>query len=207
MFLAGQKSDKQFFDLLQAQAGNILVASDALICLTEEPSGHCQAAVEMEELEHKGDEITHKLINLLNQVFVTPLDRDEIHLLASHMDNIVDGIEKVTARIDLYELNSHDEFLVKFAKIIKDQAVSLQSGIAKLCAKQLSSIRGDVVRINDLESQADKLLRDSLKAIIHNPSNILHLILLKEVYETLEDTTDRFEDVGNILESVVMRNA
>jgi len=207
MLFSGHKTDKQFFDLLQAAAGNILASSEALIRLTKASSGHSDIAAELVDLEHKGDDITHKLYNLLNQVFVTPLDREEIHLLAAHLDNIVDGIEKVAARIELYELTTHDEFLVQFAELIKEQALALQKGIAKLCAKQLNQIKEDVVLINDLESKADQLLREALKAVVHAHSSIIRLILLKEVYETLEDTTDRCEDVANVLESVVMRNA
>lgn len=206
LFLTGQ-SDKKFFALMEDSARNIVAVAESFKALTGQMHKCHEYASVMKELETQGDHITHDLIHLLNTLFVTPFDREEILGLATRLDDIVDGLEAVTARLSIYNLTEHDPIVSDFGRILLEQAQAILQGVQKLCRRELKAVGADTVRINELENQADQLLREGLRAIFQNPKDIVRLIQLKEVYETLEEATDRAEDVANVLESVVMRNA
>jgi predicted phosphate transport protein (TIGR00153 family) len=207
LFLRGHQSDKKFFNLLQRSTHTILRATEVFRSLAANMKDcHCLAA-ELKDLESEGDNTAHEIFNLLDRVFMTPFEREDIYSLTTHLDNILDGIEKVAARISLYNLTEHDPIIVDFAAVLHQQALALQSGMDKLCGKRWREIKADVVRINELENRGDQLLREGLRSIFAHPSDVVRLIQLKEVYEILEDATDRSEDVADVMESVVMRNA
>ncbi len=206
LFLAG-KSDRKFFELIEASARNIVEAATHFKTLSEAMDRCDEYATIMRDLEHKGDQITHDLVRLLNRVFVTPLDREEILTLAGRLDDMVDGLEAATARLSIYRLKEQDPIIARFARILYDQAQAIAAATEKLGERRWQEVVADSVRINELENEADLVLRDGLRALFSQPSDVVRLIQLKEVYETLEDTTDRGEDVANVLESVVVRNA
>ena len=206
LFLAG-KTDRKFFELIQASARNIVEAARNFKALSEEMARCNEFAALMREVEEKGDQLTHDLVRLLNRVFVTPFDREEILTLAVRLDDMVDGLEAATARLSIYGLTQQDPIIQGFGRILYDQARAIEAAMERLCNRQWQQVIADSVRINELENEADELLREGLRAIFQNPTDVVRLIQLKEVYETLEDTTDRGEDIANVLESVVVRNA
>lgn len=206
MFLPGH-SDNKFFDLLLQSAANTVDVAEMFRDLCLQMERYHEVADQMKALESRGDTYTRELLGLLNRYFVTPFDREEIFTIAVRLDDYVDAVEAATARLDIYDLRQHDRIVSDFGRILLEQAQAIESGIKKRTSKKLLAIHEDCVRINELENQGDQLLREGLRAIFSEPTDVVRLIQLKEVYETLEEATDRAEDVADVLETLVVRNA
>ncbi|HLN60611.1 MAG TPA: DUF47 family protein [Symbiobacteriaceae bacterium] len=206
MLLSGSK-DKQFFALLISAAYNLAETAQEFGRLAEEPHTAAERSVQIKALEKKGDGVTHEVFGLLNKLFITPLEREDILMLAVRLDDVTDGLEAAAARIQLYKLTEHNPFFVQFAKVILAQVNQIVTAVERLDSKDLQVIRKNAMRINELENEADELLRRSLEDLFDRETNPVMIIKLKEIYETLESVTDSAEDVANALESVVMKNS
>ncbi|MCL6637816.1 MAG: DUF47 family protein [Alicyclobacillus sp.] len=202
------RRNQQLFDFLVQISENVFEAAtrfgEGLKDLT-----HPEAlAATVKELEVHGDELTSGLVTVLNSTYITPLEREDFLALAVKMDDVVDGLEACTVRFDLYRITSSTPVMLEFARNILESASEVRSAIDKLNKRKLLDIRQHTQRINNLEKAGDELLRDSLRALFQNPGpNVLHVIQLKEVYEILEGITDRCQDVADVLESVIIKNA
>lgn len=206
MLFSGSK-DKQFFTLLTHAASIIKETAAEFTRLAEQPERAGELSPGIKTLEKKGDEVTHQIISLLNRLFITPLEREDILSLAVRLDDVTDGLEAAAARMDLFKLRSRNPFFVEFAKLIEAQAVEIAAAVEKLENKNLQSIRQHAMKINVLENDADQVLRRSLEELFDQEKDAIMIIKLKEIYETLESVTDRAEDVANALETVVMKNS
>ncbi|HWI65514.1 MAG TPA: DUF47 family protein [Symbiobacteriaceae bacterium] len=206
MIFSGSK-DKQFFTLLSSAASVISETAAEFARLAEQPDLAGELSPSIKALEKKGDEVTHQIISLLNRLFITPLEREDILSLAVRLDDVTDGLEAAAARIHLFKLRSRNPLFVEFAKVIQAQAVEIAAAVEKLENKNLQLIRQHAFKINDLENEGDQLLRRSLEELFDHEKDAVMIIKLKEIYETLESVTDRAEDVANALESVVMKNS
>ncbi|HWI50634.1 MAG TPA: DUF47 family protein [Symbiobacteriaceae bacterium] len=206
MMFSGSQ-DKQFYTLLMAAAKVLTETADEFARLAEQPDTVTERSPQIKVLEKQGDDITHQIISLLNRLFITPLEREDIMTLAVRLDDVTDGLEAAAARIHLFKLRERNQFFVDFAKLVQAQAVEIVAAVEKLEAKNLQQIRQNAMQINLLENEGDQLLRRSLEDLFDNEPNPVMIIKLKEIYETLESVTDRAEDVANALESVVMKNS
>ncbi len=206
MMFGGSK-DKQFFTLLTSSARVLTETAAEFARLAEQPERTAELAVKIKALEKKGDDSTHEIISLLNRLFITPLEREDILTLAVRLDDVTDGLEAAAARIHLFKLNSRNRFFVEFGKLIAAQAAQILAATQRLEGKDLQQIRENTKQINLLENDGDELLRQSLEELFDNEKDAIMIIKLKEIYETLESVTDRAEDVANALESVVMKNS
>lgn len=206
LFFTGQR-DQQFFQLLMEAARNVAATAREFSDLSSDLAQARERSTYFKDLERKGDRYTHDLITLLNKLFVTPFDREDILALTVKIDDLVDGLEAAVSRVGIYRIEGHDRFVSEFAAIIQSQAEEIVLSMHRLQGKELLKIRENTVQINILENQADDLLREALGRLFDNETDPVRILKLKEVYETLETVTDRAEDVANILESVVMKNA
>lgn len=206
MLFSGSK-DKQFFSLLITAARNLAETAEEFNRLVEQPETVAQRSLQIKALEKKGDETTHEVYSLLNRLFITPLEREDILSLAVRLDDVTDGIEAAAARIQLYKLADSNRFFTDFAKLILAQAAEIVTAVERLDSKDLQVIRQNAVKINTLENEGDQLLRQSLEDLFDRENDPVMIIKLKEIYETLESVTDSAEDVANALESVVMKNS
>jgi len=200
-----KKSDTNFLQLLIAAAENTLEASrvfrDAMT--GDKPPATFFPA--LKELENKGDGITHQIYRGLNQVFVTPLDREDIITLASKVDDVIDGIEATIARFDYLNIPFTDQIMKDFAEVLVQSCEHMLAAFRLLAQKKYLQIREHTVQINSLENEGDRLMREGIRAIFTHPKDPYHDFRLKEVYERLETTTDACEDVADILDSVLLR--
>lgn len=201
------KRDRQFYALLNDAAQNLLECSQLFSYLIENLSESRELAARLKDLEKRGDRYTHDLITLLNKLFVTPLDREEILSLAVEIDDVVDGLEAAASRLHIYRITHTDPHIKEFAAVIHKQAEEIVEAIHRLEQKDLLRMRENAVQINVLENQADEVLRQALGELFDTVDDPKTIIKLKEIYETLEQVTDKAEDVANALESVVMKNA
>ncbi|HWI65336.1 MAG TPA: DUF47 family protein [Symbiobacteriaceae bacterium] len=205
--LFGGSKENQFFRLLSSAASVLSETAAQFGRLAEQPELVAELSPKIKALEKQGDDITHEIISLLNRLFITPLEREDILSLAVRLDDVTDGLEAAAARIHLFKLRTRNQFFVDFAKLIQAQAAEIVAATQRLESKNLQPIRQHAMQINVLENEADQLLRRSLEALFDEQSDAVMIIKLKEIYETLESVTDRAEDVANALESVVMKNS
>lgn len=200
--------EDSFFDLLEGSAHNVLASGRLLRDLVEDYRDVPGRFQKLVDAEHRGDQLTHQILGKLNKTFVTPLDREDIHALTIHMDDIVDAIELVADRLLLYRIEKPTDLMISLVRLLErcceqiDQAVPLLRS-----AKRLKDILPHSVEINRLENEADKLTRVALASLFDQPREVLDVIKWKEVYDTLEEAIDSTEDVANLLHGIVLKNA
>jgi hypothetical protein len=159
-------------------------------------------------IEHKADEITHRVIEMLHKTFITPLDREDIHLLITRMDDIIDYLEAASARMFLYDIRNLTPEARQLGDICVQSAEAVKRAVSELDNMENSArILEACVEINRLENDADTALRTGMAKLFREETDTRQLIKLKEIYELLETVTDRCEDVANIIEGIVLEYA
>lgn len=201
------KRNDQLFDYLVRISDNIQQAAELFERELKAKPLVGALANEIKEFEKKGDELTSGIISLLNATYITPLDREDILQLAMTMDDIIDGLDACSVRFDLYNVQEMTPIMIEFATTIKSAVAEVVAAIGLLKARKLMDIRKHVVEINRLEKRSDQLLRHCLRNLFSEPHEPLEVIKLKEIYEILESISDRCEDVADVLESVIIKNA
>ena len=204
--------DEQFFDLFADAAGNALAAAQLLADIIESGADIERKVRRLRELEHQGDEITHRVYQGLNSTFVTPLDRDDIQRLAGGIDDFVDDLEEVGKRFRLYKLSEATPPAKLFARILTEQAEIMAEAIPLLgqVGKRSVDLRKAVLELHRAENEADDALNGALAdlydGVIEVPS-LIHALRWGELYGLLEDATDKGEDIGNTLEGILLKYA
>jgi len=164
-------------------------------------------AKKIKMLEDKGDEYTHTIIRALNKTFITPLEREDILGLATKIDDVLDGIEECADRLCLYQVKEADDYIKAFAQNIVKNANEIIAAMNLLDQKKLQQMMKHVFRINELENEADHLLRECIKDLFEKTDDPILIIKKMQLYDMLERITDVCEDVANILETLQMRNS
>jgi predicted phosphate transport protein (TIGR00153 family) len=159
----------------------------------------------IKDIEHRGDEMTHAIITKLNVTFITPFDREDIHKLASSIDDVLDFINAAADRMLMYKITAAPRPAAELAAIIVRQAEQLSKAISLLGKDQ--SVLDFCVEINRLENDADGVARKAIAELFDRERDPIALIKLKELYEVLETATDKAEDAANVVESVVLKSA
>ena len=197
--------EEKFFDLFEQQAANIVAASRALEELVLDYPVARTKVERIRDLEHAGDTVTHELVKRLNTTFITPIDREDIYALASRLDDVLDLIDAVADRLLLYRITKPSSGCVDMARIIVKTAEETDRAVH--CLRTLSPFyHKHCVEVNRLENEADRLLRDLLAGLFEGTDPI-EIIKWKELYETMEEVTDRCEDVVNVIEGIVLKMA
>jgi predicted phosphate transport protein (TIGR00153 family) len=203
--------DERFFEYFQKAAANAAEVAQALHDLFDNYSDVERKARRVRDLEHRGDEITHSIYDALNRTFVTPLDREDITDLAGRLDDFVDTIEQAVRRIWLYRMDAPTEHAQLLARIIDDQAKVIAGTIPHLENKrQWDHMLQCTIDIQRLEDEADDVLDQALMGQFDGVNDIQSLIKgirWGEIYQDLEDATDRAEDIADTLERIVVKNA
>ena len=157
--------------------------------------------------ETQGDKLVHKVIHNLNKVFITPIEREDILALAMHMDDVLDGLESAAAMFEMYEIIEADEFMVQFVEAIQLSVIEIDKAVDLLNKKKLLDMRQHAILIKDYESKCDGIRRESIKQLFKKEKDPIRIIKYKEIYEELEEVADCCEDVANIFEAIIMKNA
>ena len=198
--------ERQFFALFRENAVNLMDGLKTLnSLLNSEASAFPGHARRLRDLEHQGDEITHRIIHELNTTFITPFDREDIYALAAAVDDVLDLAEETADTIVLDRVESITPEARHMGDILVQIGDELVQAFDRLEAR--NHMAEHWVRIHDLENQADKVTRQAIGALFHDGHDPVYLIKWKDVYSLLEKTVDRTEDVANILESVTIKNA
>ncbi|GIU79659.1 MAG: hypothetical protein KatS3mg005_2897 [Bryobacteraceae bacterium] len=196
---------EKFFHFFIDQANLIHEAAQIFRKAVENGSASLpDAEVAIARLEQKGDEIIHEVFTRLNQTFITPLDPEDIHSLASHMDDVLDAMEEAVHRIVAYRIVTIPKPVVEVGHILENCAVVLQKAFAALSDDK--PLLEHAIEINRLEDQADHLIRAAVAELFETEKDPITLIKLKEIYEYLELATDYCEDVADALQNVIVKN-
>jgi uncharacterized protein len=196
----------RFFDLFEQQSQHIIHAAQLLRELVHNFADARAKAHSIKEVEHQGDQITHEIVRKLNTTFITPLDREDIHDLATRLDDVLDFIEAAAERLVVYRIKEPTSASRAMAEVIVQMTHSMDRAIK--CLRTMDpGFHEHAVEVNRLENAADNLLRDSLAALFEEQADPIEVIKWKEIYETMETVTDRCEDVANVIEGIILKMA
>jgi predicted phosphate transport protein (TIGR00153 family) len=196
--------EEAFFDLFKQAAHNVIEGSRLLKELMEDYTNVQQKTKRIKEVEHIGDGITHDIALRLNQTFLTPLDREDIHDLASALDDILDAVEAVADRFAIYKITQPTESAIRLGDILHRASVAVGRGVDHI-AMSHEEVKEYSVQVNSLENEADRVSRDAISELFEKETNPIAVIKWKEIYETFEEGTDRCEDVANVIERIVLK--
>lgn len=202
--------DEKFFTMLEESTSNLLIGSDLLKRLASSKNATQQSKLveEIKEIEHRGDTITHRIFSELNATFVTPLDREDIHQLASALDDILDHIDGSAQRLVLYSIKKFPPEMVRLCDVLHLSIGELQRGITLMRNLDDTDRLQEVFqRVNQYENDADTIFDQAVADLFKKEKNPIQIIKLKEVYVGLETATDKCEDVANVLEGIVIKYA
>jgi uncharacterized protein len=193
-----------FFDMFNESAQNMVVGSRLLKQMMESYSGTEEKAREIKRVESAGDAITHTIFRSLNQTFITPIDREDIYALASCIDDVLDFVEATADQMVVFKIEKPTPEAVQLADIIYRASDELGRGIAQL--GKVTDLSATFVLVNSLENEADRITRDAIARLFENERDAITVLKWKEIYESLEETTDRCEDVANVLERILLKH-
>lgn len=200
--------DEKFFDLLEEAADNTNKAAMVFRRLVESWSLTSPEIQNIRDLEHEGDRMTHELIDKLNRTFITPIDREDILALASEIDDVVDIIQATTDRMQIYRISGPIPYLPKMVDVVVKSTEAIGKAVKSL--RNLSHSRRTLdfcIEANRLENEGDALLKEALTELFANPKDVLEVMKFKEIYEATEFATDKCEDIANVIEGIVVKNA
>ncbi len=199
--------EEGFFDLF-AQAVQLLRAgAQLLVEATEQFSVLTEKAKQLERLEHDCDQLTHELMEKLNRTFITPIDREDIHALATCLDDVMDLMEAVTERFILFKVDQIMPAAREIAKVIQQQVEELHGAIDMLRHLKREALMRHCVEVNRLENVGDRLLRQAFADLFDGRYDPLMVIKWRELYGLLEEATDKCEDVAVTLEGIILKHA
>jgi hypothetical protein len=193
-----------FFELFNQAAQNMVVGSRLLKIMMESYHDIERQAREIKRIESAGDAITHTIIRNLNQTFITPIDREDIYALASSVDDVLDFVEAISDRLVVFKIEKPTEEAIRLADILYRSAEELGRGISLLGS--VTDLNPTFVKVNSLENEADRISRDAIARLFENEHDPIMVLKWKEIYESLEQGTDRCEDVSNVLEHILLKH-
>jgi predicted phosphate transport protein (TIGR00153 family) len=195
---------EKFFDDFQALAEEIQVGARLLEEMLAPDPPLWDKADEIKEVEHRCDSLTHAIIQRLNQTFVTPLDREDIHALARSLDDVMDAIDAAASRIRIYKLDKVRFGARELARIITTSAEQVRAAMMTLEQKK-GVVVDHAIEINRLENEADRCHQEAVMRLFDEEHDPIVVMKWKEALDFLEEATDRCEDVANVLEGVVVK--
>jgi predicted phosphate transport protein (TIGR00153 family) len=197
-----------FFDLFVDTAEDTCKAAKMLNELMENYVDVNNKIRAIEELEHKCDGHVHKMMEHLNRSFITPIDREDIYLIAKEIDNITDYIESTAHRFRMFNVADIKEDAKKLSRLIIQCTEELMCVMSELRRMKTSKIlKEKIIEVNRIEDEADDIFRSAVQDLFVSETNAIEVLKWKEIYEYLENTLDACEDVANIVEGVVMKNS
>jgi len=195
-----------FFEIFDQAASNLTEATSHLMDLFKNITRLEEKAKIIYGIEQKGDTLTHEVMRRLNKTFITPIDREDIHALASAIDDVLDLIWGAVDRMTVFRITETMPEALEIARALHTTTEVLESSFGYLREKKYSFVHDNCIEINRLENHVDRIFRDALGRLFDDVKDPLMIIKWKEIYEHLEDASDRCEDVANILESIVLKH-
>ncbi|MCC7400809.1 MAG: DUF47 domain-containing protein [Chitinophagaceae bacterium] len=202
--------NKVFYELFEKVADNVAKMGTLLKNVVAEPDFDKRAMIisQIEDLEHTNDELTHSIFTELGRNFITPFDREDIHYLASSLDDIADYIYAAAKKINFYRVNPNDTGMQKMAELIEQSAHQVCIAVKLLRnMKDMRQITEALVKINSSENQADDIFDMSIERLFDTEPDAKEVIKKREIYQVMEIVTDKCEDASNVIESIIIKYA
>ncbi len=202
--------DRKFFPLFEQATANLVDISTCLVKVVSTTDEDKKIAFykEIERLEHVGDDVTHQILLELSKNFITPFDREDIHALATAIDDVADYIYGSANRLNLYKITQATDSMVELAVLIQQACSDLHKAVCELKdLKNFRNITDSCVRINSAENQADHVFNKAVADLFDHEENALVIMKYKEILSVLETATDKCEDAANVMESILVKHA
>jgi predicted phosphate transport protein (TIGR00153 family) len=201
-------SQTKFFDLFEQAGDNLLEGARLLQDLLDDYVDVEKKVATLTDIENKGDSIVHEVTDLANVSLIAPIDHEDAQQLITAVDDALDEIESVAVRISIFQIGQPTALARQLGFLIYKSAQEVNAVFPSLRNRKHSeSIRSHIVRINDLEHEADQIFWKGLKEVSAKRDDAFHFIIWKEIYERLESVTDRMEDIGDVFQRVLIKNA
>jgi predicted phosphate transport protein (TIGR00153 family) len=202
-----RSNDKEIIEVLEEQAANLVKATSYLVEFMSRYKVDGESRYEIiKDLEHKGDQITHRLFTILDKTFVTPLDPEDISKLTSAIDEVLDATEGVANRFVLFSIEAPTPYMIELSKILLSASQEVQLLITRIRRlKSASNLIDHSKNIVNYEHKADTIYRTAIAELFKTNNNPIEIIKLKEVYETLEGALDRCADVADVVEDIALK--
>jgi len=198
--------ETKFFRMFRDVSQNLTEGASLLHDLLKNPQDLPVRINRLQEIEHRGDDMTHDIIRMLNQTFITPFDREDIHALTSSLDDVLDYVNSAATRMKLYRITTPPPAAAVLAELIVKQSEELSKAVS-LLEEEHQRVLDHCVVVNQLENEADRVSRQAIAELFEYEKDPIQLIKIKELYEVLETATDKAEDAANVLEAVVLKSA
>lgn len=202
--------DRKFFDMFELAGNNLVEIAGELKNLMNEhsPEKRSDLVKRIHELENQGDTYTHDLMVELSSNFITPFDREDIHALASAMDNVADFIDACAKRIELYNIGTITEPMKQLADLVEQSTKELAIALKEMRSmKNVVRVKEALVRINSIENHSDTIYNYAIADLFKTEKDAINLIKYREILDHLENATDRCEDVADVIESIIIKNS
>lgn len=207
MFSLTPKEDK-FYDYFIEIAKIAQRASNMLVEFIKDLDNSEENHKKLKEIEHEGDKKQHEILQQLNKTFITPFDREDIYLIAKDMDDVIDLIEATASRFVMLNVNNCTEEAEMLSRMIVnccEELINLMEELKNM--KTSKKLRNNIIEINRIEEEGDRVSRKAIRDLFRSNTEVIEIIKWREIYQYLEDTLDACEDVANVVEGVVMKNA
>lgn len=202
--------DRVFYQLFEQIASNLVLMGEKLKEVVNEPDFESRAKLikDVEDMEHACDDITHEIFTQLGKNFITPFDREDIHYLATALDDIADYIQATAKKINFYKVNPVETSIQKMADVIARGCVAVNKAVVELRdMKNMRQITDALVEINSIENQGDDLFDLAIERLFDTENDAKELIKKREIYQVMEMVTDKCEDAANVIESIIVKYA
>ncbi len=202
--------DRVFYTLFEEVADGVARMGKLMKDVTTEPDFDKRASLisQIEDQEHVNDELTHKIFTELGRNFITPFDREDIHYLASSLDDICDYIFASAKKINFYKVNPNDTGIQKMADLILQASEQIQNAVKELRnMRDMRKITDALVKVNSIENQADDIFDMSIDRLFETEPDAKEVIKKREIYQVMEIVTDKCEDAANVIESIIIKYA
>jgi predicted phosphate transport protein (TIGR00153 family) len=197
--------DEAFYDLFSQIARRLSMSATLLCELFAKPRERDRLVAEIKRIEHEADTLTHDVITRLNKSFITPFDREDIHQLASQLDNVVDLVDGTARRVAMFHIDEGREPARRLADVLMRASKALEASVVGM--KDIRTVLGRGREVKLLEEEGDAIYHEAVGALFTGQTDALEVIKWKELYDTLERAVDECEDVANVLEAIALKNS
>ena len=202
--------DRVFYTLFEQVADTMSKMGRVLKEVVKEPDFDKRAGLisQIEDLEHVNDDFTHQIFTELGRNFITPFDREDIHYLATSLDDVCDYIFATAKKINFYKVNPNDQGIQKMADLIEQGSDQIRTAVHELRnMRDMRKITEALVKVNSIENQADDIFDLSIERLFETEPDAKEVIKKREIYQVMEIVTDKCEDAANVIESIIIKYA
>ena len=199
------QGETSFYDLFERMAEKVTQGADELLDLLRNYTDLDRKSQRVLDIEHEGDEITHEVIRRLNTTFITPFDREDIHLLASSLDDVLDHIEAAAEYLQLHKIDKALPQMISLTETLADAAGKTREAMPRL--RKMKDLESYWVEINRLENEGDRSYRRTISELFSGDYRAMDVLKFKDIIEEVEQAIDRLEDVANAIETIVLKQS